>query len=988
MHLENLLYKIRSNVKLGFLKHAWVNIKKDKAKTIFGILGIMTSIILLTAIGMVNDTLSYNYMEIVTSTTGNADILISRRIQTDLNYNPFFNESIIETNLNDIEGVEELFPRIMMLVRAESDKTTSNYSLQLYGINFLKESTNGHIGDLNIVNSEGDETGEIYNDEPNIGECVLLWNSAQLLNVSAGDYVQVDYLGESADLEVIEVCRQEFKFTELENTLIIVNIEQAQAIITRGRTEINFIAGTLDNPESIYDVRDVDLTLRKLRTIGTRIQSNLDPNEYTVSMPKLDELSAQQFTLIAMTIIFWFITIISVLITGILINSILSTSSEERVREYGVLRVLGGKKTFPVKIVVFEGFFMGLTGSIFGIIIGLIFTPPIVNALFVLTGSPFQNFDYIIQPQTIFLAFVIGSATSLVISLLPAIKTSKLNIIKSITPFHSKEEGWEVKKEGSMNVRNFLIGMAIATIGMVVFILLPNILVTGNFMSIAGLFIGLLGAILIGLVFSSIGIVPIIQSAVLYMISPFIRKYYNIIKISLKRNRRRNTSTIVMFALSFSFIFFITSVTEMETENTALNLRFQYGSDLIIINQGLDATVDGVSLEMANELTSLVGIDDSAITLYNMFDLTSIFSIAFGFGEEGGFDEESINEAFLNIFEFYTQQRQSKYQVIASDIARHDELEIGFIGIEENYYNIMDRELFIWSSPSSGFNYSFSQLFNHNDTCIIATSLASRLGIEDIGEKVLLTFYDPGKEDDKGTPILLEVVGISGGMPGFFNFRSSEISAQGGGIMVSLDNYMNLMNVSNAGEDNMMIDKIFINLLDGSEENIEETKEEINTIYSDKDFLLDDAVSKINFMNEMFERQSTMLEVITWFAIAIAVFGLVSTMYAIMLERKFEIGILRSLGMKTRNVRNLFLIESILILLSSGTMGTIIGTYSAYLMETNIGLFTELPIVFSIPVDALLRVFIISITIGFVGMYLILIKLSKQTIMDIFRQTF
>ena len=225
-------------------------------------------------------------------------------------------------------------------------------------------------------------------------------------------------------------------------------------------------------------------------------------------------------------------------------------------------------------------------------------------------------------------------------------------------------------------------------------------------------------------------------------------------------------------------------------------------------------------------------------------------------------------------------------------------------------------------------------------------------------------------------------------MPGFFNFRSSEISAQGGGIMVSLDNYMNLMNVSNAGEESMIIDKIFINLLDSSEENIEEIKEEINTFYSDKDYLLDDAISKITFMNEMFERQSTMLEVITWFAIAIAVFGLVSTMYAIMLERKFEIGILRSLGMKTRNVRNLFLIESILILLSSGTMGTIIGTYSAYLMETNIGLFTELPIVFSIPIDALLRVFIISIVIGFVGMYLILIKLSKQTIMDIFRQTF
>jgi len=111
-------------------------------------------------------------------------------------------------------------------------------------------------------------------------------------------------------------------------------------------------------------------------------------------------------------------------------------------------------------------------------------------------------------------------------------------------------------------------------------------------------------------------------------------------------------------------------------------------------------------------------------------------------------------------------------------------------------------------------------------------------------------------------------------------------------------------------------------------------------------------------------------------------------MYAIILERKFEIGILRSMGMKSKDVRNLFLIESVIILLSSGTMGTIIGTYCAFLMETNLGLFTEMPIVFAIPVDVLFRVFSISIIAGVIGMYLILIKLSRQSVMDIFRQTF
>jgi len=69
-------------------------------------------------------------------------------------------------------------------------------------------------------------------------------------------------------------------------------------------------------------------------------------------------------------------------------------------------------------------------------------------------------------------------------------------------------------------------------------------------------------------------------------------------------------------------------------------------------------------------------------------------------------------------------------------------------------------------------------------------------------------------------------------------------------------------------------------------------------------------------------------------------------------------------------------------------MGTLIGTYCAYLMETNLGLMTEMPIVFAIPVDVVVRVFTLSITFGVLGMYLVLIKLSKQSVMDIFRQTF
>ncbi len=988
MSIQNILYKLRLKLRIQFLQQSWLNIKKDRAKVLFGLSGITISIILLTAIGMINDSMSYNYMGIITSTTGSSDILISKAINTDLTFDPFFDESLIDNELSNIEGVDELFPRIMMLVKVSSDNTDSNGSLQVYGIDFLKEASNGEMGYLNLVDQNGTLTGNNYVAEPNMGECVILWKVAELLNVSIGDLIHMNYQQYSLDVEVVAICEQDLKFTELENALIIVNLEQAQSFMQR-EGEINLIMGTIENPQSIYVVSDIDFTKRQIREIGTRIQQRLDPNAYTVAMPKLQEISAQQFMLMGMTIIFWFITIISMLITGILINSILSTSTEERIREYGILRVVGGKKMFPVKMVIFEGVMIGVVGSIIGIILGLIGTPPVVDTLFVLTDFPLQNMDFVIQPQTVILAFSIGSIVSLVISLIPALKTAKIDIIKSITPFHKKEEGWEVKKEGSMNVRNFLIGSALATIGMLVFILLPSVFVSGDMMMIAGLFIGLIAAILIGLVFASVGVIPIIQSLLIGAFTPFIKKYAHIIKISLKRNRRRNTSTIVMFAISFSFIFFITSVSEMESQNLATNLKFQYGSDLVLINQGINPETNAITLDTIQELNAINGIDEIAISLYNMFDITSVLSILFDFSESGGgFDEDSINDAFINIFEFYTEQAEEKYQVKAGDLANFDNLEVGFIGIERNYYKLMDNDLMIWSSPRSGFNYSFSQLFSENNTCIIATSLATVIGIDDVGEYIRLTFYNPQIPNDPGNITLFRVVGISGGMPGFFNFRTSEASAEGGGIMVSLENYMRLMNVKDQWNAEMVVDKAFIKLKDDSEVIIEDTKEEISDIATGKDYFLDDAITKVKMMQSMFERQSSLMEVVLWFAIVIAIFGLVSTMYAVMLERKFEIGILRSMGMKTRNVRNLFLVESLIIMLSSGTMGTLIGTFCAYLMETNLGLLTEMPIVFSIPLDVLFRVFSLSIFFGILGMYLILIKLSRQSVMDIFRQTF
>ena len=77
----------------------------------------------------------------------------------------------------------------------------------------------------------GIETGEKYTGEPNLGECVILWKIAELLNVTLGDLIHLNYQNHELDVEVVAICHQELKFTELENTLVILNLQQAQSFL-------------------------------------------------------------------------------------------------------------------------------------------------------------------------------------------------------------------------------------------------------------------------------------------------------------------------------------------------------------------------------------------------------------------------------------------------------------------------------------------------------------------------------------------------------------------------------------------------------------------------------------------------------------------------------------------------------------------------------------------------------------------------------------
>ncbi len=70
MHIRSLKYKLKQRINLQFFKHSWLDLKRDKAKAIFGISGIAISLFLLTGSGRLNDTVNYNYHLYLSLTTG------------------------------------------------------------------------------------------------------------------------------------------------------------------------------------------------------------------------------------------------------------------------------------------------------------------------------------------------------------------------------------------------------------------------------------------------------------------------------------------------------------------------------------------------------------------------------------------------------------------------------------------------------------------------------------------------------------------------------------------------------------------------------------------------------------------------------------------------------------------------------------------------------------------------------------------------------
>jgi putative ABC transport system permease protein len=990
------------------LKYAFLDLKKQKIRSLLAIIGMLISIGLLTVVLFLNDSISSSYVDYLTIEAGNQDAVISVRHYTGEpeNRSSYFEfEPLINTIENTTNSIENYIPRMTISGTVKVSKGFNTTELTgeeewsvISAVNLTFEKD---IGFGSFVNPNNDRLMTL--DELPVNHCAIYYGFNDIVRYSENDVIEIKMrlthgnltytVTKNLTIDAIFDFNLKWPNEYRDRHLIVVDINTIYEYF--GDEEFNGRCSelilTLKESNSFYDIRNLEGTRIKVKDIAGKIQLAIGIREYNIGLPKLRVLGNAEFITILIVIVFIFVSIIAMLISGVLINGVLKTSVEERIREFGIFRTLGANKRHNLAIVLMQGFLLCNLGAISGIITANLVTRfiiiPFANRVITESMIGFTKLSFSFSIWSILISYIMGIGVGTIVSIAPAIKVMRLQLIESIHPYRHEDTLYRLQKKSTVNYKIILVGVILAFNGGFIFYIIPRILISNDSTLFAGVLIAILLIFNIGLTLAGLGLIPLVLRFVIELFRPLARRLHNVIKIFVFRYQRRNSSTVMIFALSFSFVIFTsTIINTLSAQSTAMT-QLEYGSDIVIETSGWEEpeefyggdygggspffpTSDGnlrtqdcniqqasininkiITIDLEEELLSINGIEKVSSVIAKPYQLTQIYS-----------------------------ETDKEFSAEIGDYTGLNTQDVTLIGIDQEYLYTVKKKYIEMTSGSV--ENAFNNLFNYDDdyTCIVSESIAIDLNLR-IGDSLRISIH----RGDELEVYKFKLVGTAKSMPGFLaEFGASRMQVERGGVLISQDTYLKIMDIPLVP----YVDRIFIKLREDKITSAYNIENIINEFYrTDYNYNLYNLERLITQQESAFFVLDTLFTLIALTTVFICIFGLLSSSYSTIIERKKEIGIVRTLGLKGREINRLFIIESLIIMISSGTIGIIIGWLSAWIVTSNLSVLTGMPDVIFVPWFNIGLIYSLSVILILIGMKILLRKARKMKIVDIYRET-
>jgi putative ABC transport system permease protein len=317
---------------MNFLEIVYKNILRRKARTFLSLLGIMIGVSAIVALVGVSNGLKSSALDVMGSLTGDISVTTSGTFFT---VEPM-NESVMD-KIKGIKGVKYIAPVVIIIdVEAMTGGGQGPSSFEVYGIDPVAEK---------LIGTSATE----------VKEGRALQASDRYKMIVGSTYAKMKDLKVGSKVKFYE---RQFEVVGIMETGNFI-MDQMRAIPIDVAREV---AGV--DPDIIHMVRVKVEKPGTEKEVALRINLIVPDVEATTSSEQTEQISEFLDTIETMT---WAISAIAAIVGGIGIMNTMLMSVIERTKEIGVFKAVGWSNNDVLKMILLEGFLLGLFGGILGI---------------------------------------------------------------------------------------------------------------------------------------------------------------------------------------------------------------------------------------------------------------------------------------------------------------------------------------------------------------------------------------------------------------------------------------------------------------------------------------------------------------------------------------------------------------------------------------------------------------------------------------------
>jgi ABC-type antimicrobial peptide transport system permease subunit len=925
------------------LKYVLKNFSRRKVRTILMILSLLISTGLIVTMSATVQTMRQSNVDLIASASGRYDLAVSKM---DTSPQPFIQiEETAVTIAAANDRITAVYPRFQTDIEFNAGGDIGRGTL------LALDPVNDDIGYIDVVTG----TYTLGNDQ-----VAILEDTAYNYSLNVGDEIDISYSfplpreegkpntsGASERrtthrFTVGSIVRQDGVANSEFRTGIIVALADVQAWLGLPGQAQTLIA-TVD--PALYETNNAEVAALRMRNITRDVQTRLG-DDYTYTMDKatfLDQ-TAQGF-MAAMALINVY-GLMALGVVGLLVHTLVMTNVQEQKRDMAVLRILGGQRNFLFILVITEVLVIGAIGVSLGVVLGQLITQYIAVPL-IQNQLAAQGLTTPLTPRVsvaaVLPAIISAFVVLIISSVKPAQEAARTKVMHAINPGVADNiqiEDLAKLRERSPNGRLFLSGVGL----MFIFLLIAGfqtIEVFGGPALQVSFYLLALGMLILGLgLMFFITTVPFERLVLLAMRSIFPKVTY-FARRNVGRGSLRNTLISLLVLFSGVLPSFLATQMALDNANFETTTRLNMGAPVSIrVFQRWDA-LDDISASrlkpsfLTNDLAAVPGIDQSVGLTY----------------------------------EYYNR---------ASDAVGMRAASVGVIGIDGRLNDVLFSEMMEFTA---GGTVSLDRILEEPNTIVISEGLAEYLAVS-LGDSIKIT----GEGQDN--VMTMQVVGIARRMPGFSDIVRSRTRAQGSStVFMSLDSFRYLTTPLNdplPPHDDPVFSRVLTTLTPEAvpEEVSREIGERFGTTYSMWTQLFETSLE----MNAQAQAtQRVFLLILTVISFTTAVFGVFAVIYVTIYARRIEIGMMKAMGMRRRDLTGMLIVEAITMTLGAALAGIAAGAAMGYVSYWGDRVLQERPMIFAVDTTVMPFIVIMVVLASILGAAFSARRIVKKRAVEILR---